>query len=306
MGALIVYAVLVEIDTIAFYLNIEDSSKAILVQILSAVCTILVSGVFAGFFRLVGIWERSNRTETLWGPLSQAGAIVSWTVGGIVAIGYLLGKGPWGALTAVGALAAVGLLVFKDPLLGLMASIQMRYSDAIRCGDWITMPSRDVDGEVIEVTLWSVRVMSYDRSTMTFPTYALISETFQNWRSMTNSAGRRMILLLSFDVTSFSIPTIEEKTLLSERYGSLTGETNLMLWCSYVESLFDTSECIDPQATHLVRVKEIIDGGLGVEIYCFSRTAVWIEHERMRSELMELLLLSSRAFGLRIRQKSIS
>ena len=305
MGALVSYALLVESDTIAFYLDFQESSTVILDQFLSAACTLFASGVLAGGCRLVGIWERTSRSETLWGPLSQAGGIVSWTIGVIIAIGYLLGKGPWGALTAVGAFAAVGLLVFKDPLLGLMASIQMRHSDAIRRGDWITMPSRGVDGEVIEVTLWSVRVLSYDRSTMTFPTYSLISDTFQNWRSMTTSEGRRMILQLFFDVTTIVVLRDEERNLLSENYGELKGDTNLALWRSYVENLFESSPWVDPAAPHLVRVKELVDGGLGVEIYCFSRSVVWPEHEKMRSALMEHLLLSSRAFSLRIRQKNI-
>ena len=205
----------------------------------------------------------------------------------------------------MGAFAAVGLLVFKDPLLGLMASIQMRHSDAIRRGDWITMPSRGVDGEVIEVTLWSVRVLSYDRSTMTFPTYALVSDTFQNWRSMTTSEGRRMILQLFFDVTTIFVLSDEERRHLSEHYGELKGDTNLTLWQSYVENLFESSPWVDPAASHLVRVKELVDGGLGVEVYCFSRSVEWTMHEKMRSALMEHLLLSSRAFSLRIRQKNI-
>ena len=305
MGALVTYALLVESDTIAFYLEVQEATMVIVDQILSAVCTLFVSAVLAGGCRLVGIWERSSRSETLWGPLSQALGIACWTIGGIIAVGYLLGKGPWGALTAVGALAAVGLLVFKDPLLGLMASIQMRHSDAIRRGDWITMPSRGVDGEVIEVTLWSVRVLAYDRSTMTFPTYALISETFQNWRSMTTSTGRRMQLLLFFDVTTIMQLTEEERGALQERYGELSGDTNFALWRSYVEHLFDNSPWIDANASHLVRVRELVDGGLGVELYCFSRSAEWVEHEKMRSALMEHLLLTSRALALRIRQKNI-
>lgn len=114
-----------------------------------------------------------------------------------------------------------------------------------------------------------------------------------------------MILQLFFDVTTIVVLSDEERNLLSENYGELKGDTNLALWRSSVENLFENSPWVDPAAPHLVRVKELVDGGLGVEVYCFSRSVVWPEHEKMRSALMEHLLLSSRAFSLRIRQKNI-
>jgi len=306
MGALLTYALLVEAGTFYHYFSISDKTLAIIEQVLSAVCSFFVAGILAGICRLVGVWEHTNSKQTLLGPLSQAGAIICWTVGTIVAVGYLVGKGPWGALTAVGALAAVGLLVFKDPLLGLMASIQMRHSDSIRRGDWITMPARDIDGEVLEVTLWTVRVRSWDRSTYSFPTYSLVSETFQNWRSMTESEGRRIVFTLYFDVLSITEVMPDEKLRLTEKFGTWAGTTNLSGWRAYVELLFVTSDWIDPKATHLVREKEMTDGGLAVEVYCFSRSVVWVEHEKMRSLVIETLLLSSREYGLRIRQRYLN
>lgn len=304
MGALVTYALLVEAGTLFRYFDISNETLAVVEQVLSAVCSLFIAGILAGICRLVGVWESSSQNQTLLGPLSQAGAIICWTIGGIVAAGYLVGKGPWGALTAVGALAAVGLLIFKDPLLGLMASIQMRHSDAIRRGDWITMPARNIDGEVQEVTLWTVRVLSWDRSMYTFPTYALVSETFQNWRPMTESQGRRIVFTLYFDVLSISELMPDEREGLAERFGTWAGTTNLSGWRAYVERLFVNSDWVDPEAPHLVREKEMVDGGLAVEVYCFSRSAVWVEHEKMRSLLTETLLLSSREYGLRIRQRN--
>lgn len=304
MGALITYALLVESEMFFHYFEFSESNLAILEQVLSAVCALFVAGVLAGVFRLIGVWERTGQNQTLLGPLAQAGAIICWTVGSIVAVGYLVGKGPWGALTAVGAFAAVGLLVFKDPLLGLMASIQMRNSDSIRLGDWITMPARNIDGEVLEVTLWTVRVLSWDRSMYTFPTYALVSETFQNWRPMTLSKGRRMVFTFYFDVLSIIEVMPDEQERLTQRYGTWAGTTNLSGWRAHVERLFVNSDWVDPEAPHLLREKEIVDGGLALEVYCFSRSVVWVEHEKMRSLFIETLLLSSREYGLRIRQRN--
>lgn len=305
MGALISYALLVEVRELFGYLDFSAESLRVVENVLNAACTLFVSGILASLCRMIGVWERSSQNETLWGPLSQAGVIICWTVGLIVAVGYLLGKGPWGALTAVGALAAVGLLVFKDPLLGLMASIQMRHSDAIRRGDWITMPARGIDGEVVEVTLWTVRVLGWDRSMYSFPTYALVSETYQNWRSMTESSGRRIVLTLTFDVASIEILSEAKQRVLEAQYGAGGGKTNLSAWCRYVEKLFERSAWVDANATHLLRTKEILDGGLAVEIYCFSQTTDWVKHEQMRSALLDHLLLTSREYGLVIRRHKL-
>jgi len=114
-----------------------------------------------------------------------------------------------------------------------------------------------------------------------------------------------MVLTLTFDVASIEILSEAKQRVLEAQYGAGGGETNLSAWCRYVEKLFERSAWVDANATHLLRTKEILDGGLAVEIYCFSQTTDWVKHEQMRSALLAHLLLTSREYGLAIRRHKL-
>ncbi len=259
----------------------------------------------------------------------QLANLMIYVVAVILIIATLLDRDPLALLGALGALTAVLMLVFKDTILGLVASIQLSSHDMIRVGDWVSMPKYGTDGDVLEITLNTVKVQNWDKTISTIPTYAFISGSFKNWRGMTDSKGRRIKRSFNIDMTSIKFCTDEEIAafkkveLLKDYIESIQGEiathndtnnndkssllngrnlTNIGLFREYGRQYLLGNENLRTDFTSMVRQLEPTENGLPIEVYCFSKNIDWVEYERIQADIFDHLLSSVSTFGLEIFQ----
>ncbi len=231
--------------------------------------------------------------------------------------------------TGLGAIAAILLLIFKDTILGFVASIQMAAYNMVKPGDWIEMPSRKADGTVIDISLNTVKVQNFDKTIITIPTYAMVSESFQNWRGMEESGGRRIKRSLKIDMKSVSFCTpemlekfkkihllkdyIEEKEEELIEYNQknnidnsilVNGRrlTNLGIFRKYVEAYLKNHPKIHNEMTFLVRHLEPDDKGIPIQIYVFSNDQRWANYESIQADIFDHLLAVVPEFGLQVFQ----
>ncbi|HCT30411.1 MAG TPA: mechanosensitive ion channel protein MscS [Bacteroidales bacterium] len=250
----------------------------------------------------------------------QVVKIIIYFFGGIVIISILINKNPANLLVGLGASAAVLMLVFKDTILGLVASIQLSANNLVKPGDWIEMPSRKIDGTVLEISLNTVKVQNYDRTINTIPTYALVSESFQNWQGMVESDGRMIKRSIIIDMKSISFCTkeqiekfskieyikeyIESKKSVSENaLVSNQGITNFGIFRKYVEFYLKNNPAINQDTTLVARHRQPSENGIPFEIYCFSKEKSLVNYEEVQSEIFEHILSIIPEFGLKIFQR---
>jgi miniconductance mechanosensitive channel len=250
-------------------------------------------------------------------------------LGGIVIIANLMGESPFILLSGIGALSAVLLIVFKDSLLGLVAGIQLAANDMVRVGDWIEMPKYDADGDIIDISLNTVKVQNFDKTITTIPSYALISDSFKNWRGMQVSGGRRIKRSLFIDAKSIKFCTEEMiekfKTIqfLSEYITSKEQEiaeynarheinldnpvngralTNIGVFRAYMIRYLQQHPGISQEMTLLVRQLAPTENGLPLEIYAFTNDIRWDVYESIQSDIFDHLFAVAPEFGLHIFQ----
>ena len=232
-------------------------------------------------------------------------------------------------LAGLGALAAVLLLVFKDTILGLVASIQVSANNMVKPGDWITMPSRGADGTVLEISLNTVKVQNWDKTISTFPTYALVTESFNNWKGMEESGGRRIKRSLNIDMKSVRFldedlktrlkriqliqPYIAEREKEIEKFNAekkvdatmpVNGRrmTNLGVFRKYLEAYLHQHPKIRQEMTFLIRHLQPAETGIPIEIYVFSKEQEWARYESLQSDIFDHVLASLEFFELRVFQ----
>ena len=261
---------------------------------------------------LSSLYELSNRQDTLKNhPLKgiyQMLKIVVVCVALIIVVSVLIDKNPGYILTALGASAAVLMLVFKDLILGLVAGVQLSANDMLRPGDWISMPKYGADGDVIEVTLTTVKVQNWDKTITTIPPYALISDSFQNWRGMQESGGRRVKRSVYIDMRSINFCT-EEQMVDFEKRGWLEGVeredkfvVNLHVFRNYLESYLRSHHRVNQKMIIMVRQLQPTAQGLPLELYFFSDGTNWVPYEHLQSEVFEHVFAVLPTFGLRVFQ----
>ena len=248
---------------------------------------------------------------------------------GIMIVSLLMGKSPLLLLSGLGAMTAVLMLVFKDPILGLVAGIQLSANDLLKIGDWLEMPKYGADGAVTDIGLTTVKVRNWDNTVTTIPTYALISDSFKNWRSMSESGGRRIKRSLNIDTGSVHFLSEEEQRrlqrnpLLHSYLNNKTQElsqhnqeiavdlasplngrrlTNLGTLRAYLEAYLRAHPRIHPNMTLMVRQLAPTPEGLPLEIYAFTNTTVWAEYESIQSDIFDHILAVIDEFGLRVHQ----
>lgn len=248
---------------------------------------------------------------------------------GIMIISLLMGRSPLLLLSGLGAMTAVLMLVFKDPILGLVAGIQLSANDMLKIGDWLEMPKYGADGAVTDIGLTTVKVRNWDNTVTTIPTYALISDSFKNWRSMSESGGRRIKRSINIDTTSVHFLTSEEQQRLNrnpllQRYlndktqelgkfnqqsevdlsSPLNGRrlTNVGTLRAYLVAYLRSHPGIHQNMTLMVRQLAPTPEGLPLEIYAFTNTTVWAEYEGIQSDIFDHLLAAIGEFDLRIHQ----
>lgn len=314
----------------------ELSDTLILLRKLCFIYIIAVSIRFINTF-LGTVFELINRREAfrdrpLKGVL-QIIQIALFFIGSILIISILIGKSPTHLLAGLGASAAILMLVFRDSIMGLVSGVQLSANDMLRPGDWITMPKYNADGTVIEVTLNTVKVRNFDNTITTIPPYALVSDSFQNWRGMSESGGRRIKRSLNIDMTTvrFCDPEMLDKFrriyLLKdyiettekqfEQYNAehdidtslpVNGlhQTNLGVFRSYLELYLRNLPATNPHLTHMVRQLQPTEKGIPLEIYFFSKEKDWVPYEKIQADVFDHILAVIPEFGLRVFQNPSS
>ncbi|MBP3670078.1 MAG: mechanosensitive ion channel [Bacteroides sp.] len=229
-------------------------------------------------------------------------------IGVIIIVSTLIDKDPLNILAGLGASAAILTLVFKDTIMGLVAGVQLTANDMLRPGDWITMPKFGADGSVLEVTLTTVKIQNWDKTITTVPPYALVNDSFQNWRGMWESGGRRIKRSLNIDMHTVRFCTEKEmETYHQEEWMQgfeTTGkqEVNLYVFRHYVEYYLRHHPKVHQELTMMVRQLQPTPEGLPIELYFFSNGTTWIPYERLQAEVFDHLLAVLPNFGLKVFQ----
>jgi miniconductance mechanosensitive channel len=269
------------------------------------------------------------RTRPIKGYL-QVAKLVIYMLAAILIVATLFNRDPLLLLSGLGAMTAVLLLVFKDTILSLVASVQLSSHDMLRVGDWIEMPQLNADGDAIDISLHTVKVQNWDKTITTIPTWRLINESFKNWRGMVESGGRRIKRSLYLDQTSVRFLTPEERQRLrrfalidayldrkqaelEEFNAKLIAEskdpvntrrvTNVGTFRAYVQAYLEHHAQIHRNMTLLVRQLQPGPTGLPLEIYCFTSTTAWAEYESIQADIFDHLYAILPEFGLRVFQQ---
>jgi len=259
----------------------------------------------------------------------QVVKIIFYTMGIILIISVYSGETPKALMAGVGAMAAVLMLVFKDTILGFVASIQLSANKMVNVGDWISMPKYNADGDVIDISLNTVKVQNWDKTIATIPTYALVSESFNNWKGMEDSGGRRIKRSINIDMNSVTFldeAQIEKlgnfhllKDYISNKQkeiaeynkslqleeGTVTNGrkmTNLGTFRKYLEEYLQHHPMISNEMTFLVRHLQPTDKGLPVEIYVFSKDQAWANYEAIQADIFDHTLAILPEFDLHVFQ----
>ncbi len=287
-------------------------------------------GIGAGLDMANALYARSPRAHrrSIKGYL-QVLKIVIYAIATILVIAALIDRSPLLLLSGLGALAAVLMLVFKDTILSLVASVQLNSNDMLRVGDWIEMPQVNADGDVIDIALHTVKVQNWDKTITTIPTWRLISESYRNWRGMQESGGRRIKRSLLIDQTSARFLTEAERErmrrfLLIDDYladksaemadwnaklveagrdpVNMRRSTNIGAFRAYVQNYLENHPRIRQDMTLLVRQMQPTETGLPLEIYAFTATTAWAEYEAIQADIFDHLLAILPEFDLRLFQ----
>lgn len=259
--------------------------------------------------------------------------IIAYIVGIIAIIGVLLNRSPWILLGSIGAASAVLLLVFQNSILGFVAGIQLTSNNMVQIGDWIEMPKYGADGEVKEISLHTVKVQNWDKTITTIPTYALVSESFKNWKGMEEAGGRRIKRSICIDMTSVKFCTeemlerfeqiqyikeyMENKENETESYNKEHGIdsanmvngrhlTNIGTFRAYVQSYLRNHPKLHPGMTQMVRQLEPTEKGIPIEIYVFVNGTAWANYESVQADIFDHILAVIPEFDLRIFQNPSS
>lgn len=257
----------------------------------------------------------------------QVFVIVAWILGVFVVFAILTGLSFIKFIGSIGAVSAIIILIFKDTILGFVASIQVSLNDMVRIGDWITFEKYGADGDVIEINLATVKVQNWDMTITTIPTYALISDSFKNWRGMANSGGRRIKRSVIIKASSIHFLTDEDLqkfqkiTLVSDYVSRRSQEikdynsekeidksvlingrnlTNFGVFRKYLQLYIENHSAINKDMTLMVRQLEPTPQGIPMEIYAFSSDQRWVNYEYIIGDIFDHVLASVKYFDLEV------
>lgn len=238
--------------------------------------------------------------------------VLLFFIGGIVIIAVLVNKSPMTLFAGLGASAAVLMLVFKDSILGFVAGVQLSANDMLRIGDWIQLPNGVANGTVEEITLNTVKIRNWDETISTVPPYTLVNNSFQNWRGMQESGGRRVNKNIYLDMTTLKFCTPEDLDAIRKNvplmadYQPAEGEvpTNSQLYRIYIERYLRNLPVVNQDMDLIISQKEPTTYGVPIQVYFFSRNKVWREYERIQSDIFDHLLAIVGKFDLKLYQYS--
>lgn len=238
--------------------------------------------------------------------------VLLFFIGGIVIIAILIGKSPASLFAGLGASAAILMLVFKDTILGFVAGIQLSANDMLRPGDWITVPGSNANGIVQEITLNTVKIQNFDNTISTIPPYTLVSASFQNWRGMVESGGRRVMksIFLDLNTIKFCTPdmlnTFRKEIPLLADYKPNEGvtPTNSQMFRVYVEKYLTSLPVVNTDLDLIIGQLQSTEYGVPIQIYFFSRNKIWKEYERIQSDIFDHFFAMVPKFELKVYQYS--
>ena len=306
-----------------------------LLSFIQRICMIYIIAVFLKFISslltaLFHVYSEKEqfRDRPLKGLL-QTVQLILFFIGGIIIVSILIDKSPMVLLTGLGASAAVLMLVFKDSIMGFVSGIQLSANNMLRVGDWIQMPKYGADGTVIEVTLNTVKVRNWDNTITTIPPYALVSDSFQNWRGMQESGGRRIKRSIRIDMNSVKFCTpemlakykkiqllkdyIEETEKVIEDYNKEHGidnsilvngrrQTNLGVFRAYLTNYLKSLPTVNQDLTCMVRQLQPTEQGIPLELYFFSAIKAWVPYEGVQADVFDHVLAIIPEFDLHVFQ----
>ena len=295
---------------------VDETPK--ILGILQMICKIYIIAVSLRFISasLNVVHEIYNRKESLKNkPLKgfiQLLQVAVFFIGFILIISILIGKSPTTLFAGLGASAAILMLVFKDTLLGFVAGIQLSANDMLRPGDWITVPGSNANGIVQEITLNTVKIQNFDNTISTIPPYTLVSASFQNWRGMVESGGRRVMksIFLDLNTIKFCTPdmlnTFRKEIPLLADYKPDEGvtPTNSQMFRVYVEKYLTSLPVVNTDLDLIISQLQSTEYGVPIQIYFFSRNKIWKEYERIQSDIFDHFFAMVPKFELKVYQYS--
>ncbi|WP_075557409.1 mechanosensitive ion channel family protein [Parabacteroides timonensis] len=242
----------------------------------------------------------------------QVFQVLAFFIVGIVIIAILMGKSPATLFAGLGASAAILMLVFKDTILGFVAGIQLSANDMLRPGDWITVPGSNANGVVQEITLNTVKIQNFDNTISTIPPYTLVNNSFQNWRGMVESGGRRVMKSIFLDLNTIKfctpemIDTFRKEIPLLADYQPDEGvtPTNSQMFRVYVEKYLTSLPVVNTDLDLIISQLQSTEYGVPIQIYFFSRNKVWKEYERIQSDIFDHFFAMIPKFELKVYQYS--
>ena len=274
---------------------------------------------------------KGGSTKTPIKSYVQLGKVIVYVLAGFFIISSLADKSPWYFLSGLGAITAIILLLFRDTLLSLVASVQLTNNDLIRVGDWIEMPQFDANGDVIDIALNTVRVQNWDKTISVIPTHKFLEHSFRNWRGMQEAGGRRIMRSIHIDISSIRFLKQKEIGRLSTSYllkdyikekmdgvhaynkknmqtssSIITNGrwlTNIGTFRAYIMEYIKHHPRTNQDLFMLVRQLEPTETGLPLQIYLFTDTTAWAEYEGIQADIFDHLLAVAPEFGLNIYQK---
>ena len=295
---------------IPFAFPYEPNFLSLILKICTIYITVVVMKLICAF--LTSLYTISSEHEKLKNHslkgFYQMLKLIVVCIGVIIIISELISKDPIAILTGLGAGTAILMLVFQDTIKGLVAGIQLTANDMVRPGDWISMPKYGADGDVLEVSLTTVKVRNWDKTITTVPPYALVNDSFQNWRGMFDIGGRRVKRSIHIDMNTVRFCTEEELAHFKQQPWmegfEETGkeEVNLYLFRHYLDYYLRHHPKVNQDMIMLVRQLQPTEHGMPIELYFFSANTAWVKYEALQAEVFDHVLATVHRFGLKVFQ----
>ena len=320
---------------IAIPIAFPEHADSDLLDFLRRLCLIYIIAVFLRFISALftAVYqvysEREQYRDKPLKGLLQTAQVILFFIGAIIIISILINQSPMVLLTGLGASAAILMLVFKDSIMGFVSGIQLSANNMLKVGDWIEMPKYGANGTVIEVTLNTVKVRNWDNTITTIPPYLLVSDSFQNWRGMRESGGRRVKRSINIDMTSVRFCTpemlakyrkiqllkdyVEQTEEVIEKYNVENGidnsilvngrrQTNLGVFRAYLTAYLKSLPDVNQELTCMVRQLQPTDRGIPIELYFFCALKDWVPYEGVQADVFDHVLAIIPEFDLQVFQ----
>ncbi len=312
---------------LASYPPLVDVALVVISIYAVLVATLAVDAAISSFLQIYHSFEVSKRMPIQ--NFGQVARLLLYFVAIIIVVSLILGESPLKLFAGLGAMTAVLMLVFKDPILGFVAGLQLSYNKMVSLGDWVDIPQHKASGDILEIGLTTVKVQNFDNTITTVPTQALINESFKNWRGMQESGGRRIKRAVYIDVNSVTFCDEERlaryskidyiKDYIEQKQSELDSHnakfnvseslvngrriTNLGTFRAYVLAYLRNHPKINQRLTLLVRQLATEDSGVPIQIYCFSADKNWANYETLQADIFDHLFAVAREFDLRLFQR---